>query len=76
MDVGFLRMPFRGWYRIDNGEDQELNGAVPDVIVWPVPGEAMTGKDAQIEKGVELLIKDVEAWKNRPMPKLRKATER
>ncbi len=76
MDVGFLRMPFRGWFNIDTGEDQELNGAVPEVIVWPVPGEAAMGKDVQMEKGVELLMKDVEIWKNRPTPKLRKATER
>jgi tricorn protease len=76
MDVGFLRVPFRGWYLVDSGEDMELHGAVPDVIVWPQPGEAAKGKDSQIEKGVELLLKDVEAWKNRPQPKLKKATER
>lgn len=73
MDVGFLRMPFRGWFNIDTGEDQELNGAIPDVIIWPTPGET---KDRQIERGVELLLKDVEAWKNKPAPRLRKATER
>ncbi len=73
MDVGFLRMPFRGWFNIDTGEDQELNGAVPDVIIWPTPGE---NKDRQIERGVEMLLKDVEQWKNKPAPRLRKATER
>lgn len=76
MDVGFLRMPFRGWYNIATGEDQELNGALPDVIIWPQPGDAAKGKDPQIEKAVELLLRDVEQWKNRPQPKLKKATER
>jgi tricorn protease len=76
MDVGFLRMPFRGWYLIDSGEDMERHGAVPDVVVWPAPGEAAKGKDAQIEKAVEVLTEDVKAWKERPQPKLKKASER
>jgi tricorn protease len=76
MDVGFLRMPFRGWYLVDSGEDMELHGAVPDVIVWPQPGDAAKGKDAQIEAGVKALLDDVQAWKNRPQPTLKKAAER
>jgi len=76
MDVGFLRQPFRGWYLVDSGEDMERHGAVPDVIVWPQPGDAAKGKDAQIEKGVEALLEDVKAWKARPQPKLLKASER
>lgn len=76
MDVGFLRMPFRGWYLPDDGQDLELNGAVPDYIVWPQPGEMPAGKDVQIEKAVEVLGKDVEAWKARPRPKPIKASER
>ena len=76
MDVGFLRLPFRGWYVAGTGEDMELNGAVPDVIVWPQPGEMPQGKDIQLEKAVEILREDVEAWKARPRPALRKASER
>ena len=76
MDVGTLRLPFRGWYLVGSGEDMELNGAVPDVIVWPTPGESAKGKDAQIEKAVEVLTADVKAWKERPQPKLKKASER
>jgi tricorn protease len=73
MDLGFLRLPFRGWYTIGDGEDMERHGAVPDFVVWPTPGE---GKDAQIEKAVEVLTADVKAWKDRPQPKLKKASER
>lgn len=76
MDVGFLRLPFRGWYLPEDGQDLELNGAVPDFIVWPQPGELPAGKDTQIEKAVEVLSKDVETWKARPKPKLIKASER
>lgn len=76
MDVGFLRMPFRGWYLVDSGEDMELHGAVPHHVVWPQPGDMATGKDAQIEKAVAVLLDDVKAWKARPQPKLQKASER
>jgi tricorn protease len=76
MDVGFLRLPFRGWYLLETGEDMELNGAVPDVIVWPEPGDLAQGRDRQVEKAVETLLADVKEWKARPQPKLRKASER
>lgn len=76
MDVGFLRMPFRGWYTINDGEDMERHGAVPDFVVWPQPGDVAKGKEAQIEKAVEVLQADVKAWQARPQPKLLKASER
>jgi tricorn protease len=75
-DIGFLRLPFRGWYLRDTGEDLELNGAVPDVILWPAPGDMPAGKDDQLAKAVELLKADVAAEKARPKPSLRKATAR
>ncbi|MBE7495285.1 MAG: PD40 domain-containing protein [Verrucomicrobiaceae bacterium] len=73
MDVGTLRLPFRGWYVLSDGQDMELNGAKPDHIVWPKPGDKT---DRQLEKAVEVLKADVEAWKKRPQPKLIKASER
>jgi tricorn protease len=76
MDIGVLRLPTRGWFVVDSGEDMELKGAVPDVIVWPFPGEMPQGKDVQLEKAADTLLKDVQNWKNRPQPKLKKATER
>jgi tricorn protease len=76
MDVGTLRLPFRGWFLVGDGEDMELNGAVPDQIVWPQPGELPQGKDVQLARGVEVLLADVKEWKSRPRPTLRKSTER
>ena len=40
MDAGFLRMPFRGWFLLNDGADMELNGAVPlattvKIASWP-----------------------------------------
>ena len=72
----FMRLPGRGWYVLGSGEDMELNGCVPDVVIWPEPTEMPAGKDRQLEKAVELLSADAKAFKNRPKPKLRKASER
>jgi tricorn protease len=73
MDIGTLRLPFRGWYGLENGQDMELNGAKPDFIVWPQPGDQT---DRQLDKAVEVLKADVETWKKRPQPKLINASER
>jgi tricorn protease len=76
MDLGFMRLPGRGWYVLDTGEDMELNGAVPDVVLWPEPGQMPAGKDIQLEKAVSLLAEDVQALKKKPETKLRKSSDR
>jgi len=76
MDVGSLRLPFRGWYGLENGLDMELNGATPDHLVWPQPGELASGIDRQLDKAIDVLQKDVKTWQARPQPKLQKASER
>ncbi|MGV3530763.1 MAG: S41 family peptidase, partial [Chthoniobacteraceae bacterium] len=53
MDVGTLRLPFRGWFGITDGKDYELNGAQPDHLLWPKPGELPRGVDAQLQKAIE-----------------------
>jgi tricorn protease len=76
MDVGTLRLPSRGWYLPDNGEDMELHGAVPDFVIWPEPSDQAKGIDRQLEKAIEVLGAEVTAEAQKPRPKLRKATER
>jgi tricorn protease len=76
MDVGTLRLPTRGWFLPDTGQDMELNGAVPDVLLWPHPGDMPQGKDEQLNEAVRVLQEDVKQWEQRPLPKLIKATER
>jgi tricorn protease len=76
MDIGSLRLPFRGWYIHGSGEDMEHNGAVPDHVVWPQPGQLPAGTDLQLIKGLELLSLDVQASKLQQQPDLRKASER
>ena len=76
MDVGTLRVPFRGWYVPGTGQDMELNGAQPDHVLWPQPGDFARGLDVQLQKAIAVLQADVTAWKQRPQPTLRKASAR
>lgn len=76
LDIGTLRKPFRGWYRITDGEDMELNGAVPDALLWPAPGDWPAGIDTQLETAVRMLEEDVAADRARPRPTPRNASER
>ncbi|MEZ5950779.1 MAG: S41 family peptidase [Planctomycetaceae bacterium] len=66
MDIGVLRYPFRGWYSQWTGEDMELSGAVPDVIIWPEPGQLPAGRDVQLEKAIEILAQEVELEQQKP----------
>jgi tricorn protease len=75
-DLGTLRLPFRGWYRRSDGADLELNGAVPDELIWPEAGDEAAGRDRQIEKAVAVLLKSIEAEKAKPKPELVPASRR
>ncbi len=76
MDVGSLRIPFRGWYRLSDGKDMELNGAIPDLIVWPEPSDQKSGRDRQIEAGVKMLTEEIAAkQKNTDLPKFDPVSE-
>ena len=76
MDMGFLRLPARGWYLTTTGEDMEMNGAEPDVLLWPEPQDRAQGVDRQLEKGVEILKQEVATSQTRRLPTLRKASQR
>ncbi len=76
MDAGVLRLPHRGFFVLQTGEDMELNGAVPDHPVWPEPGQLPRGEDPQLSKAIEVLQRDVATWQKRPETRLRKASER
>lgn len=68
-DIGVLRAPFRGWFSIVDGRDMELNGAVPDYVVWPLPGEMPSGVDRQLEQAVKVLQEEVAHTPSPPKPK-------
>ena len=75
MDIGTLRRPFRGWFVTSTGRDMELNGAVPDIVKWPLPGELPAGKDTQLELAVSQLKKDIRRYLRNPPPPIKKASE-
>ena len=76
MDMGTLRMPFRGWFLLGSGEDMELNGAKPDFVLWPKPCEMPQGVDRQLDKAVRVLQSEVEKWSTRPVQKPKTASQR
>ena len=72
-DVGRLRVPFRGWFLINDGKDMELNGCIPNEVIWPKPKELPAGEDRQLDKAVEMLLAEIA---EAPMPQtLKYATE-
>ena len=58
-DVGRLRVPFRGWFLINDGKDMELNGCLPHEVIWPAPKELPAGEDRQLDKAVEMLLQEI-----------------
>ena len=76
MDLGTLRMPYRGWFLLETGEDMELNGAKPDFVLWPKPCEMPRGVDRQLDKAVGVLQSEVKKWNKRRMPKPKTASQR
>ena len=59
LDIGELSVPRRGWFVLGTGEDMEMNGARPDIEMWPRPGEIPAGLDTQLKRSVEELKKDL-----------------
>ncbi len=75
LGLGRMRLPFRGWFLSDSGEDMELHGAVPHHIVDLAPDDLPKGNDPQLKKAIQVLKKEV-AEKLRDFPKPIYRTER
>ena len=60
LGLGRMRLPGRGWFLPHNGEDMELYGAIPHIIVDVAPDDLPKGKDPQLEKAIEVLKKEVQ----------------
>ena len=78
MDLGTLRLPGRGWFLTETGEDMELNGAKPEPenILWPDPADFARGIDTQLNRAVDVLKAEVKTEAMKPKPTLRKASDR
>ncbi|MFT4649765.1 MAG: C-terminal processing protease CtpA/Prc, partial [Glaciecola sp.] len=62
LDGSSARMPMRGWYLIETGQDMELNGCMPHIPLWNRPD----GPDQQLSKAVESLSATVKRLAQQP----------
>ena len=67
IDGSTFRIPRIGVYTI-KGVNMEKEGVMPDVLVEPHPDQLAHGIDVQLDKAVEVLNKDVVAWKKTRPP--------
>jgi C-terminal processing protease CtpA/Prc/Tol biopolymer transport system component len=59
VDGTFVRMPFRGWWVKESGENMERVPAVPDIEVFNPPAYKAKGVDPQLARAVKELLKDI-----------------
>jgi hypothetical protein len=48
-------------------EDMEERGAVPDFSIWPIPGDLPKGIDTQLNKAVDVILKEVKSLPPKPV---------
>lgn len=58
IDGTFLRLPGWGCYSLD-GKDLEATGVAPDIYVKNTFKDRIDGKDPQLERGVEEILKQL-----------------
>jgi len=73
-DVGRIRVPFRGWFLLGDGEDMERKGCLPEEVIWPKPAEIPQGIDRQLDRAIESLLDEI--GEGQPPRKLKYASER
>jgi len=69
LDVGTIRMPHRGWFTLPDGIDMEFKPCIPDYIVRTEPGDIPSGRDPQLEKAVEVLMREINSGNTMKTPK-------
>ncbi len=67
LDMGGFRDARFGWFLLD-GTDMENHGAQPDHVVEDEPGDVVRGVDRQLDKALEVLGEEVEAWRKAHRP--------
>jgi len=59
IDGSYIRLPFRAWYTKGEQMNMENGPAVPDIKVTNAPDDKANGKDPQLKRAVEELLKDI-----------------
>lgn len=60
----FVRLPRRAWYVKATGKSMENIGAQPDYEVQNAPDQDFFGDDAQLQKAVDVLLKQIDGTQN------------
>ena len=60
IDGSYLRLPYRGWYVKKTGENMEHGPAVPDIIIHNQPDSKAEGRDEQLKRSVDELLKQID----------------
>jgi tricorn protease len=63
VDGGYLTMPEFAHYGLESDWIIENHGVDPDIEVDNLPGDEMEGKDAQLERGIQEVLKRIEEKK-------------
>jgi C-terminal processing protease CtpA/Prc/Tol biopolymer transport system component len=59
IDGSSMRMPGSGWYKLD-GTNMEGTGAMPDIIVENTPNDIIAGRDPQLLRAIEEILREIE----------------
>jgi tricorn protease len=59
IDGGMMTIPEFAWWEADGGWTMENYGVDPDIEVENMPGDVIRGKDAQLEKGIQVLLDEL-----------------
>jgi tricorn protease len=61
MDGGYITRPEAGFYNLDSQWVVENRGVQPDIVVENRPDLVVKGQDPQLEKAIELVMKEIQA---------------
>ncbi|MFK5879082.1 MAG: S41 family peptidase, partial [Flavobacteriaceae bacterium] len=59
IDGSYVRVPFRGWYVKSSQKNMDFTPAMPDIVVQNNPDDKAKGKDTQLKRAVDELLKDL-----------------
>ncbi len=69
MDGGYITRPEFGRYDLNSKWVVENKGVQPDVVVENRPEDVVKGKDTQLEKAIEMVLKDMQEHPKKLAPK-------
>jgi tricorn protease len=61
LDKTWFRIPLRGWWALPTKKNMENGPAVPNVLVPLTPADEVNGRDPQLRKSIQLLMKQLAA---------------